>query len=292
MSFTPTYHQRNLANLNALSPNTRAKALQWYQWCVANKVDILIYETTRTLAQQKENIRKGASKTLKSYHLVGQALDFVPIKNGAAQWSKTAYSKRPILTAIEYAEKLGFESGYRWGWDAPHLQFNYRGYGTDKVLTVSAASVAPVVTPKTYLETGDTGEKVKALQEKLNMLGIDTNGIDGVYGKGTANAVMILQRRTSLEPDGICGVKTLAKIDELVKDLLPAKEATGEYRIYTGLFKTKESAEASAKEIGYNAFEKELRVWTGTFTTLSSAEKAHAEILADHGLNPMIRKVK
>ncbi len=49
--FKPTYHERNLANLEKLAPNTKRAAMEWYNWCVANSIDILIYETLRT----KEN---------------------------------------------------------------------------------------------------------------------------------------------------------------------------------------------------------------------------------------------
>ena len=131
------YHSRNLANLEKLAPNTKYAAKKWYQFCIDNKIDILIYETIRTKQQQAQYVANGVSKTMKSYHLVGQALDFVPIVNGKTSWSKNTYGKKPFITAIEYAEKIGFESGYRWGWDAPHLQFNYKGYGTDKVLTIA-----------------------------------------------------------------------------------------------------------------------------------------------------------
>ena len=77
------------------------------------------------------------------------------------------------------------------------MPFNYKGYGTDKILTTAAA---------TLINTLSTAE-VKALQEKLVKLGLDTNGMDGIYGKSTTNAVMILQRRTGLVIDGIPGEK-------------------------------------------------------------------------------------
>ena len=80
MSWTPYYHKRNLGNLDDPGPNTKAAAMRWYQYCIDNKIDVLIYETIRTTAQQRENVAKGASQTMKSYHLVRQALDFVPIK--------------------------------------------------------------------------------------------------------------------------------------------------------------------------------------------------------------------
>ncbi|EEN02889.1 L-alanyl-D-glutamate peptidase [Bacillus thuringiensis IBL 4222] len=93
---------------------------------------MLIYETIRTVERQREYVRKGASQTMRSYHLVGQALDFVPIQsNGTEDWN--SYNKEPWASAIRYAKQIGFEWGGDWkGFvDSPHLQYNYKGYGTD-----------------------------------------------------------------------------------------------------------------------------------------------------------------
>ncbi|OAH53060.1 hypothetical protein AWH48_11925 [Domibacillus aminovorans] len=282
MNWTPTYHQRNLGNLEDLAPNTEAAAREWYQWCIDNKIDILIYETIRSVAQQKKNVASGASQTMKSYHLVGQALDFVPLADGKAQWAKSEYAKRPILTAIEQAEKLKFESGYRWGWDAPHLQYNYKGYGTDKILT-TAASAAPVASM--------TKVEILDLQEKLTALGLDTNGIDGIYGKGTANAILILQRRKNLVMDGIAGKTTLAMIDKLLaeKELIGTP---GIFRVVTGVFGSVESAEAAAKTLGFNARKgaNDNRVYTGVFRSLESAQDAWEKLRDQHKLHFFIKK--
>ncbi|PEX80060.1 SH3 domain-containing protein [Bacillus cereus] len=126
------YHTRNVNNLNNLADNTKAAAFKWYQYCIDNGIEVLIYETIRTLEQQRENVRKGASQTMRSYHLIGQALDFVPIKpNGTEDWQ--GYNKEPWASAIRYAKQIGFEWGGDWkGFvDSPHLQYNYKGYGTD-----------------------------------------------------------------------------------------------------------------------------------------------------------------
>jgi peptidoglycan LD-endopeptidase CwlK len=126
------YHTRNVNYLNKLADATMAAAFKWYQYCVNNKIEILIYETIRTIEQQREYVRKGASQTMNSYHIVGQALDFVPIKsNGAEDWN--GYRKEPWASAIRYAKSLGFEWGGDWiGFvDSPHLQWNHNGYGTD-----------------------------------------------------------------------------------------------------------------------------------------------------------------
>ncbi|WP_242308189.1 M15 family metallopeptidase [Bacillus cereus group sp. BfR-BA-01524] len=126
------YHNRNVNNLNNLADNTKAAAFKWYQYCIDNGIEVLIYETIRTVEQQREYVRKGASQTMRSYHLVGQALDFVPIQsNGTEDWN--GYNKEPWASAIRYAKQIGFEWGGDWkGFvDSPHLQYNYKGYGTD-----------------------------------------------------------------------------------------------------------------------------------------------------------------
>ena len=207
--FTPTYHQRNLDNIAKLAPNTRKAATEWYNWCVANGIDILIYETIRTVEQQRENVKKGVSKTMKSYHLVGQALDFVPIRNGKADWN--GYSRPEIQKAITKAKQLGFEWGGDWKTfkDKPHLQFTYKGYGTDKATNTSAssktksqASSAIVPYPGKPLKLGSRGEDVERIQRALKVK------VDGIFGKQTEAAVKAYQKRKGLVADGIVGPKT------------------------------------------------------------------------------------
>lgn len=144
------YDARNRTNLAKLGDNTKVLANALYQYCIDEGIQILIYETIRTVAQQRENVRKGVSKTMNSYHIVGQALDFVLVDSkGTALWSgyKTANADK----VINYAKKLGFESGRDWGWDAPHLQYKYRGYGTDtfgKRATISSPKGSTVSVSK------------------------------------------------------------------------------------------------------------------------------------------------
>jgi glucan-binding YG repeat protein len=128
---TLTYEKRNLDNIANLADNTKAAALKWHAFLVANNIDILIYETIRTEAQQRENVAKGASQTMNSYHLKGQALDFVLIKSGKEAWN--GYNSPDVKKAVAEAKCLGFEWGGDWtGFvDQPHLQFNFKGYGTD-----------------------------------------------------------------------------------------------------------------------------------------------------------------
>ncbi|MGE6260854.1 LysM peptidoglycan-binding domain-containing protein [Heyndrickxia sporothermodurans] len=149
------YKERSLNNIEKLAPNTRYLAKKWFDYCEKNNIEILVYETIRTEAQQREYVNKGASQTMKSYHLVGQALDFVPTKGKETLWN--GYGTKDIQKAINYAKSLGFEWGGDWkGFvDKPHLEYNYKGYGTDKTLTIGSndkptTSTNPVVIDEKY----------------------------------------------------------------------------------------------------------------------------------------------
>lgn len=130
MAFKMIYDTRNRTNLNKLADHTKLAAINWYDYCINNQIQLLIYETIRTVEQQKLNVANGKSQTMRSYHLVGQALDWVLVDaNGTALWN--GYKTPNADKVINYAKKLGFVSGRDWGWDAPHLQYEYKGYGTD-----------------------------------------------------------------------------------------------------------------------------------------------------------------
>lgn len=204
-----TYDERNRTNLDKLADHTRLAAYKWYQYCIDNKIDILIYETIRTKEKQAENVRKGASQTMRSYHIVGQALDFVPILDakGTAGWSINEYTRKNLMVAINYAKSLGFTWGGDWdsdsNWrdetflDTPHLQFNFTGYGKDtfgklkgngEELTMSQyndllakinkqdekiAQLEKQLKNKTNLSLNETGRKeVRALLVKAGQAGI------------------------------------------------------------------------------------------------------------------------
>lgn len=213
--FKPTYHKRNLDNIAKLAPNTKKAAMEWYNWCVANGIDVLIYETIRTEEKQRYYVASGKSKTMKSYHLVGQALDFVPIVAGKTDWN--GYDRPEIKKAIAKAKQLGFEWGGDWKTfkDKPHLQYNYKGYGTDKTLAKQVASTS--VVPKTQtkqqdsaivpypgkpLKLGSKGKDVERIQRALKVK------VDGIFGKQTEAAVKAYQKRKGLVVDGIVGPKT------------------------------------------------------------------------------------
>ncbi|EUJ46654.1 M15 family metallopeptidase [Listeria rocourtiae] len=142
------YSDRSWGNIAKLANDTKAKATALFKYAEDNNIEVLIYETIRTKAQQEANVASGASQTMKSYHLVGQALDFVPTKGSATKWDE--YGRADIKKFIAKAKALGFEWGGDWTSfvDKPHLQNNYKGYGTDTLgNTVSKPQPAPSKPP-------------------------------------------------------------------------------------------------------------------------------------------------
>ncbi len=66
--------------------------------------------------------------------------------------------------------------------------------------------------PKT-IRKGDRGADVERWQTILASQGFDPNGIDGVFGNGTARATREFQRAHGLTPDGIVGRNTWSAAD-------------------------------------------------------------------------------
>lgn len=58
------------------------------------------------------------------------------------------------------------------------------------------------------IRSGAKGNITKIAQKRLNALGYGTNGIDGIFGKGTHNAVVKFQKDRKLSADGIVGKNT------------------------------------------------------------------------------------
>ena len=77
-------------------------------------------------------------------------------------------------------------------------------YGNVMVVTLDPN--AP--TPAPVIRHGAQGEQVKTLQSRLQALGYYEGAIDGQFGNGTRNAVILFQQQHGLQPDGIVGEDT------------------------------------------------------------------------------------
>ena len=84
---------------------------------------VIITDTTRTIEEQRENVRKGYSKTMDSKHLTGEAVDIAFQVNGKLSYDAKLYEK---LYSI--SKKLSYviwpNRDLNWNWDLPHFQYD------------------------------------------------------------------------------------------------------------------------------------------------------------------------
>jgi peptidoglycan LD-endopeptidase CwlK len=212
-----TNQKRNLDNIAKLADHTKDAALKWHDFLVKNDIDVLIYETIRTIDQQRANVKNGASQTMRSYHIVGQALDFAPVVNGKIVWD--GYNHPDIKKALAEAKRLGFEWGGDWKSfiDQPHLQFKYKGYGTDTFGEWKPVAAVKYPLPSGIIREGDRGADEKQLQVALNAAGFSCGVADGIFGPKSKSALHNFQAKYKLVADGIYGPKTKAKLAEVLK---------------------------------------------------------------------------
>lgn len=80
------------------------------------EVDFSVHDGMRTVKEQEHLVEIGASHTMKSKHLIGQAVDLVPYINGKLRWEWEPIYK--IATAVRRAAReLGVDLkwGANWG---------------------------------------------------------------------------------------------------------------------------------------------------------------------------------
>lgn len=92
------------------------------------EVDFTVLEGLRTEERQRELYEKGASQTMNSRHMIGQAVDLGAYVDGRVEWSWPLYYK--IAEAMKKAaEELGVRITWGGEWktfkDGPHFQVEH-----------------------------------------------------------------------------------------------------------------------------------------------------------------------
>ncbi|RSE96903.1 M15 family metallopeptidase [Achromobacter aegrifaciens] len=101
-------------------------------------VDFTVIEGARTLAQQRENVAKGVSQTMASYHLpqvdgLAHAVDLAPLVNKAIPWNDWQAFADLAGGVKACAAELGVPVEWGGDWktlkDGPHFQIprNWKG---------------------------------------------------------------------------------------------------------------------------------------------------------------------
>ena len=92
-------------------------------------VDFMVTEGLRTPARQAALVKAGASRTLKSRHLTGHAVDVAALVEGQVRWDWPLY---PRIAEAFKAAALELKTPLVWGgdWtrlrDGPHFELDRR----------------------------------------------------------------------------------------------------------------------------------------------------------------------
>jgi len=95
-------------------------------------LDFIVTEGVRTTSRQAELVRVGASRTMKSRHITGHAVDLAALVGGDVRWDWPLYEH---LGAIMKNAAAKLDIPITWGgdWDrgfrdGPHFQLTWEDY--------------------------------------------------------------------------------------------------------------------------------------------------------------------
>lgn len=131
----------------------------------------------------------------------------------------TQYCDGKNVTCPNWMSQWGSKALGDRGYTPIEILRNYYG---DSIFINSTEVISgiPSSWPGYNLEIGSSGEKVRQMQNQLNVIAgsyplIPKIAVDGVFGPNTEEAVRTFQQIFKLTPDGIVGFKTWYKISEI-----------------------------------------------------------------------------
>lgn len=123
---------------------------------------VIVTDTTRTIEEQRELVKKGYSKTMNSKHLTGEAVDIAFQVDGKLSYDAKLYEK---LYAI--SKKLSYViwpyKDLQWNWDMPHFQYEPKKIVKDPLIPYN-----PVMDYKALYEKEVFAHKETLAQVKSN----------------------------------------------------------------------------------------------------------------------------
>ncbi|MGX1099953.1 peptidoglycan-binding protein [Amorphus sp. MBR-141] len=197
-------------------------------------VPFRVFEGVRSVERQRENVRRGVSRTMNSRHIRGangvcHAVDLVLAFDvdrdgdidGADHWASPASPQgadawRRLEMAVKTAARE-LDVPVEWGgdWrsfkDYPHWQLPWKAYPPDR--PVGAARVPAPASDDAAAE--NDAAVVRAYQAKLRRLGYAVP-VNGRLDDRTGFVVRVAQRQNGLVVDGVLGPRTRTAIDAMM----------------------------------------------------------------------------
>ncbi|MFM9863662.1 MAG: M15 family metallopeptidase [Micropepsaceae bacterium] len=91
----------------------------------------IVTEGLRTMKRQRELVAAGASKTLRSRHLTGHAIDFAPLVAGEVTWKWPPFAivaQAFKQAATERGVPISWGGNWRTFRDGPHIELDRKTY--------------------------------------------------------------------------------------------------------------------------------------------------------------------
>lgn len=95
------------------------------------KVPFMVLEGVRSAARQRELVASGASRTMRSRHLTGHAVDLGVLVNGELRWDWPLYEELGgFILRCAAAEHVALTWGGNWPRfrDGPHFELDWKAY--------------------------------------------------------------------------------------------------------------------------------------------------------------------
>ena len=162
-----------------------------------------------------------------------------------------------------------------------------------------ASRVNAIIGKRDYLQMGDSGEAVKAMQTMLIAIGYSCGsyGADGEFGKATYDALVKFQKAAKLDVDGLYGAQSKEALEvAYFKHNADPDAGTEIWYVQAGAYKYKANADAQVaklKAAGFPAIVKIAdgiyKVQVGAYKVKKNAEATLAKLKAK-GFNAFVTK--
>lgn len=161
-SFFMWYNSNMSRDVEQLIEPFRSKVKALITLAKQDGLPVIVTDTTRTIEEQRENVRKGYSKTMNSKHLTGEAVDIAFQVDG-----KLSYDAKLYERLYSISKKLSYViwpfKDLQWNWDYPHFQ-----YDPKKIVKDPTIPYTPIMDYKALYEKEVSEHKETLAQVKSN----------------------------------------------------------------------------------------------------------------------------